>query len=159
MNIYISDLTSVCNNDDLINKLSVGDLARYKSFLRPVRANQFLVAHTIKNEIADKFQYISIAHKNNFVIVAGSNSPIGVDIEDITQTRDFETISKFMNFENIGTATDFYRAFTLYEATYKASPHTGLTPHFYKLNQYMICIASNDQEIVWQNKLLIPEQI
>ncbi len=159
MNIYITDLTSICNHDDLINKLSADDLARYKSFLRPVRANQFLVAHTIKDEIADKFQYISIAHKNNFVIVAASNSPIGVDIEDTTQTRDFKAMTQFMNFENITSPTDFYRAFTLYEAKYKAAPHPALTPHFYKLNQYMICIVSNDQETVWENKLLIPEQI
>lgn len=159
MNIFISDLTTVCNTDDMICNLSPNDLVRYKSFVCPKRAKQFLVAHSIKNKIARNFRYISIAHKDDFVIVAASNSPIGVDIENMTRKRDFGTISKFMNFQNINNADDFYRAFTLYEAQYKSANNTELTPYFYRLKNYMICIVSNDTEIKWENPELIPEQI
>ena len=143
MNIFISDLTTVCNTDDMICNLSPNDLVRYKSFVCPKRAKR----------------YISIAHKDDFVIVAASNSPIGVDIENMTRKRDFGTISKFMNFQNINNADDFYRAFTLYEAQYKSANNTELTPYFYRLQNYMICIVSNDTEIKWENPELIPEQI
>jgi len=158
MNIYITDLTTICNHDDLVNKLSAQDLSRYKSFTQKKRATQFLVAHAIKNEIRHQFEYISVAHKDNFVIVAASHSPIGVDIEDTSKQRDFNSLGNFMELSNIKTADDFYRAFTQYEAEYKANA-AQLHPHFYKLRNYMICIVSNDQDVIWINPTLIPEQI
>ena len=158
MNIYITDLTTICNHDDLVNKLSAQDLSRYKSFTRPNRAAQFLVAHAIKTKIENQFGHISIAHKDNFVIVVASQNPIGVDIEDTSKQRDFNSLGNFMQFSNIKTADDFYRTFTKYEAEYKSNT-TKLCPHFYKLGKYMICIVSNDQDVIWINPTLIPEQI
>ena len=158
MNIYITDLTTICNHDDLVNKLSPQDLLRYKSFKRPLRATQFLVAHAIKNEICGQFEYVSVAHKDNFVIVAASHTPIGIDIENTSKHRDFNSLGGFMRFSNIKTADDFYRAFTKYEAEYKANT-TQLCPHFYKLKDYMICVVSNDQDVIWINPTLIPKQI
>ena len=45
-----------------------------------------------------------------------------------------------------------------YEAEYKANT-TQLCPHFYKLKDYMICVVSNDQDVIWINPTLIPKQI
>lgn len=159
MNIYISDLTTICNINDLINNLSKSDLERYQSFKRPSRAKQFLIAHTIKNNVSTKFKYTSIAHKDNFVIVAASNMPVGVDIENMQHERNFAEISKFMNFQDIKNSNDFYRAFTLSEAEYKVYPYTNLKHNFYKIKNYIICIVSDDTQVIWENKLLIPEQI
>ena len=158
MNIYITDLTTICNHDDLVNKLSAQDLSHYKSFTRPNRAAQFLVAHAIKTKIENQFGHISIAHKDNFVIVVASQNPIGVDIEDTSKQRDFNSLGNFMELSNIKTADDFYRAFTQYEAEYKANA-AQLHPHFYKLRNYMICIVSNNQDVIWSNPALVPEQI
>ena len=157
MNIYITDLSTICNPDDLAKKLSPVDLARFRSFKQKNRAFQFLVAHTIKSELETKFKYISIAHKDNFVIVAASTAPIGVDIEDASKKRDFNSLGDFMEFNNIKTLDEFYRAFTLSEAKYKSG--TDSQARFYKLQKYMICIVSTDQDITWHNPALVPEQI
>lgn len=159
MKIFIADLTTICNLDDLIIKLPQSDVEKYKSFKREIRAQQFLMAHYVKNQFDSEFKYTSIAHKDNFVIVAASNMPIGVDIEDASKNRDFKTMSEFMNFSNVKNADDFYRAFTEYEARYKMpTPDCGRT-RFYTIGNYMICVVSNEQNIepVWTN--LIPEQI
>ena len=162
MKVFISDLAKICNWDNLIAQLPTPDLIKYKNFNRDIRAKQFLVAHTIKNQIQNEFKYISIAHKDNFVIVAASDFPIGVDIEDTSKTRDFKTISEFMNFPFSHGASDFYHAFTLYEAQYKMPHPEHTTSGFYKLGNYMICIVSDEPTIVapdWANPELVPEQI
>lgn len=161
MKVFITDLNTICNWDDLVNKLPGPDLTKYKSFRREIRAKQFLVAHNIQNQIQNIFKHTSIAHKDNIVIVAASNGPIGVDIEDASVPRDFETISEFMNFHNVKNSSDFYRAFTLYEAKYKTSVPGPLHERFYKIGTYMICIISNETLTApeWANPELIPEQI
>ena len=157
MNIYITDLSTICNPDDLAKKLSLSDLARFRSFKQKKRAIQFLVAHAIKSELENRFQYISIAHKDHLVIVAASSAPIGVDIEDASKQRDFNSLGKFIGLKNIKTSDEFYRAFTLAEAKYKSN--ADASARFYKLQKYMICIISNDQDITWENSALVPEQI
>lgn len=160
MQIYITDLSTICNQDDLVSKLSPSDLIKYKSFQRKIRTKQFLVAHTIANDIKKEFKYLSITHKDNFVIVAASNQPVGIDIEDASKERDFNLMAKFMNFQGAKNKDDFYREFTLYEAKYKlAINETECVPRFFKLNRYMICILSNDSKMIWMNPTLIPEQI
>ncbi|MBO4480805.1 MAG: hypothetical protein J5742_04290 [Alphaproteobacteria bacterium] len=160
MQVYITDLTQICNYDDLVNKLPYVDMVRYKSFTRGLRAKQFLIAHSIKNKIANKFKYISIAHKDNIIIVGASNKPIGIDIEDTSIKRDFDSLANFMGFSQIKNQNDFYRAFTASEAHYKSSlPIDKSQEKFYKLNKYMICIVSDTENIQWINTNLIPEQI
>ena len=161
MKVLITDLATICNWDDLIAELPQSDKAKYKSFNRDIRAKQFLVAHIIKNQIQNEFKYISIAHKDNFVIVAASDFPIGIDIEDASKTRNFKAISEFMNFLDIKNASDFYRAFTLAEARYKTAATTPTYANFYKLNKYLICIVSTEPKDTpdWINTELIPKQI
>ena len=159
MHIYIADLDTICNPDDLISKLSPADIVRYQSFHREIRAKQFLVSHAIVSDIRDKFKYISIAHKDNLVVVGASDTPIGVDIEDTSKNRDFDSLAELMNFHTVKNADEFYRIFTSYEAEYKARSATNLQKHFYRIGKYMIGIVSNDLETVWVNQNLIPEQI
>ena len=159
MHIYIADLDTICNQDDLISKLSPAGFARYQSFHREIRAKQFLVSHAIMADIRDKFKHISIAHKDKFAILVASDAPIGVDIEDTSKNRDFDSLAKFMHFDTAKNADEFYRLFTLSEAEYKAHPATNLRKYFYQLGKYMICIVSNDLKTVWENQNLIPEKI
>lgn len=161
MNIYISDLNTICNKSDLLAKLTAPELNKYNSFKREKRANQFLVAHALKNDIATDFQYTSISHSDNIVLVAASNTPIGVDIEKIDTKRDFKSMAKIIGFENIKTVTDFYKAFTYYESQYKMRPYTATNKQFYKIDDYIICIASCTDDILphWFGVRKIPEQI
>ena len=141
--------------------LSPAEVAKYKSFKREIRANQFLVAHAIANKIKSKFNYISIAHKDNFVIVAGSNMPLGADIENTEIARDFHTMAKLMDFRDIKTLNDFYRAFTSYEARYKMRPYEPVQETFYKIKAHLICIASIEKfsTPMWDGSTITPKQV
>ncbi len=161
MYIYISDFTAICNKQNLISMLSPAEAAKYKSFKREIRANQFLVAHATANKIKSKFKYISIAHKDNFVIIAGSNMPLGADIENTKIARDFHTMAKLMDFHGIKTLDDFYNAFTSYEARYKMRPYEPAQETFYKIKDHLICIASIEKfsTPTWDGITAPPEQI
>ncbi len=147
MDIYISNLTDICNKTDLLKKLTPPQLARYHHFTRNRRADQFLCAHSIANDLTGRFQYVSISHKDNWVVVAGANTPIGVDIENTTIKRDFSAAGAFLGVNGISTADEFYRAFTSTEARYKMQPATPTTTRFYKLGDYMICVATTGDEL------------
>lgn len=67
--------------------------------------------------------YVSISHSDDMVAVCKSDNPVGIDIEKINITRDFEKIAKryFHGkekevFENNPTADTFYDVWTKKEA-------------------------------------------
>lgn len=161
MNIYISDLNTICNKSDLLSKLTAAETKKYHSFVREKRANQFLVAHALKNDVSKNFKYVSIAHSDTMVIVAASKTPVGVDIENMNTKRDFQSMSQVMGFKNIKTSEDFYRAFTYYESQYKMRPYIATNKQFYKIDDYMICITSDKDDVLphWFGMRNIPEQI
>lgn len=161
MNIYITDLNTICNKSDLLSKLTDAEITKYRSFKREIRANQFLVAHALKNDIVKDFPYVSIAHCDNLVVVAASKYPIGIDIENTAKQRHFQPMADLMGFKNIQSLYDFYRAFTSFESEYKMQPNMVKHKQFYKINDYIICVASGNDNILpqWFGTRIIPEQI
>ena len=159
MDIYISNLTDICNKTDLLAKLTREQCARYLSFARQSRADQFLVAHSIANDLEKQFKYISISHKDNWVVVAASNNPVGIDIENTAKQRKFANMADFMGVDSINAPGAFYRMFTGAEAQYKMQPTTARIKRFYKLGDYMICIATGGDEILPRFIGATPEQI
>ena len=161
MHIYLSDLTKIYNTNDLLSKINADEYKKYLSFHRKIRANQFLVAHAIKNDICNKFKYISISHKDNLVVVAASDYPIGIDIEKISEKRDWKLMAEFMGIKNIDSCMDFYKQFTLAEARFKMGNASIVNKMFYKTGEYIICVASGHKNLhpKWHSPELIPEQI
>ena len=163
MDIFISDLNQICNRLDDIDamrtKLRSTELARYLSFKSPTRALQFLVAHATANDCAPKFKYTSISHRKNIVIVAASNTPVGIDIEDTSISRDFESLSQLMEISHPRTPTDFYRNFTRTEAMYKIAPAIANKILFYTMGRFIICVATiGTPNIRWHTTGTIPKQ-
>lgn len=104
-------------------------------------------------------KHFSISHSDDFIALAFSTSPCGVDIEKNT-TRDFEKLAARMNFKS-ASQEDFYTDWTTYEATYKlgSQPQSGKT---YKLGGYTLTAVSQnsneDFEIYIQSGQYIPAQ-
>lgn len=159
MDIYISNLTEICNKSDLLAKLTPEQCARYASFSRQTRADQFLLAHSIANDLEKQFQYVSISHKDDWVIVAAAMEPVGVDIENTAKKRNFAPMARFIGADGMTTPESFYRAFTAAEAQYKMQPAIARIKQFYRLDDYMICIASACDEISPRFIGAAPEQI
>lgn len=88
-------------------------------------------------------KHFSISHSGDFIALAFSESPCGVDIEK-NIPRDFENISKRMGFKSQSLA-EFYNEWTTYEAQYKlgATPKSGKT---YKFGDYTLTVASRNPE-------------
>lgn len=97
-----------------------------------------------------KFENIhfSISHSDCYAVVAFDKSPVGLDIEKITE-RDFLAIAKRMKFElKENTLEDFYRCWTLFESKYKLQEEAKSTLTIDFKNEYKISIASSlDKEI------------
>ncbi len=89
-------------------------------------------------------KHFSISHSKEFIALAFSDSPCGIDIEKNTQ-RDFEKIADRMGFK-CSTLDEFYAEWTLYEAKYKlgTEAYSGKT---YKLGDYTLsAVSSSPQE-------------
>jgi phosphopantetheinyl transferase len=116
-------------------------------------------------------KHFSISHSKDFIALAFSDSPCGVDIEEI-KPREFEKISKRMNF-NCSSLDEFYQEWTKYEAGGKCLGHwnysegKNLNQEFeslsfktYKFENYMLAVSSSNPnenvEIYAQSGQIIP---
>lgn len=88
----------------------------------------------------------SISHSNEIAAVCFSNSPVGLDIEQIIP-RDFEKISKRMNFKlKEHTLEEFYKNWTLYEAEIKLQNKVRSSKTILFLNNYVLSVVSSLKE-------------
>ena len=92
----------------------------------------------------DKDINFSISHSKNYVMIALSKTPIGVDIEQI-RDRDFKSILNHYNIEKDANSTEFYQLWTDYEARIKS----GLKDKSisYKLDNYILSVSSNSTQL------------
>ena len=142
MQVFISDIDSIRKDwRDWMRFLSPENQTRAEKFQKPARRLQFILAHLMADNIGKK--YTSIAHKDNFVVVATSQSaPVGVDIENTSVQRDFVGSAELMGAAAPKTLIDFYKFFTKTEAAYKL--HTTPTcTRFLTHDNYLICVVSN----------------
>ena len=164
MKLFIADLKKIIKSPDILliakDKLKNNDKIRYESFSNQDRAMQFLVSRMIiekyiaadyttsdAGKICLKSGFVSVAHTKNLVVVASDNEPVGVDIEKITEERNFQKIAARMKFKNCDTAYDFFKSWTAYEADFKrdSSAKTG-TYTYIDYQGFLICLSSNKSE-------------
>lgn len=168
MYICIADLNTIRNNvnqiDLLKSKLSSVDWDKYKSFKGEVRGLQFLLGRAMifdatgqHPQVADdgrlllQGQKISLAHSGRFVVLAISDSDVGIDIEDTTVQRDFTEYSKLLGFGKCASLTDFYRRFVQMEALYKANINKGIVRYWY-LGDFIVATATvtAEEAVIWK---------
>ena len=96
-----------------------------------------------KPVLLDGRKHFSISHSEDFIALAFSDSPCGVDIEKI-KLREFKKIAERMKFE-AETLGEFYEEWTKYEALYKlgTSIEYGSVASF-DLEDYILTAASQD---------------
>lgn len=144
MQVFIADIDSISKNlDAFIAMLSPTDIARAKKFQKTTRKLQFVLGHLIVNKVGKK--YTSIAHKDKLVVVAtAANTPVGIDIENVSVKRDFVAASDVMGIKTPKTLYGFYKLFTESEATYKLGT-TPVCTYFIPRGDYLICVTANHQ--------------
>lgn len=173
MKLFIADLKKIIKCPEGLlafkSELNLCDKIRFDSFSNQARALQFLASRKIIKEhicpdyktlksgkVTVKNGFLSIAHAKNFVIVAFAESPIGVDIEEITEKRNYQKIAERMHFGICNTPYDFFKKWTAFEADFKHGKSKEKHFHTYLNHQgFLICLASvNSQNIDVQEIIL-----
>lgn len=167
MKVYIADLEKIGNISDMEKFLSVSEHDKYTKFSNKTRKLQFLTARFIVFNVLQehisidengkpfvKNGFISISHKDNFVVVAFDDKNVGIDIENAVKERDFINESKLLGLPIPTSREDFYKNFVKYESDIKYGQSFDRANHmFYKFNDYMIgiCTKSDNIEFVFFN--------
>ena len=160
MKVYMSNIEQIKNISDLEKNLSESELTRYNKFVNKRRKLQYLLSHSIvkkatgENIITDKSGapmiksgFVSIAHKDKMVLVAISNSPVGIDVENTSVERDFIRQSELLGLPPTKDRKDFYKNFVEYESRYKFGKKVNLAKvRFFESGKYLIGICSNTPE-------------
>lgn len=144
MQVFIANIDSISKEPDTyLALLSPTDQERATKFHRQSRRLQFILGHLMTDNIGQA--HTSIAHKDKWVVVAASsNGPVGIDIENTSINRDFMAAATVMGLNPPATLYDFYKDFTLAEATYKLGSEPTST-HFISHEDYLICVTATKQ--------------
>ena len=160
MKVFITDLKKIINRQAFISAhlsdIMPADYQRSQNIKDENRLLQFLAGRILilenfgtdfetqsNGKIISNKGYLSLAHSNNFVVLATDDEPIGVDIERIDNKRNFQKIALRMKFGKCNTVEDFYKKWTAYEADFKLNPNNKKTSHrFFVHDGFMICISS-----------------
>ena len=156
MKIYMSNIEQIKNIAELEQKLSKSELVQYDKFSNNNRKLQYLLAHAIVKDVCGenisvdkngvpsvKSGFVSIAHKDNWVVVAISNNRVGLDIENTNINRDFVGQSELLNLPISKDKDVFYKNFVKYESMFKyGKSASGKNIYFYKMENYLIGICS-----------------
>ncbi len=159
MKIYMSNIEQIKNIHDLEKKLSESELSRYKNFANKRRKLQYLLSHAIvksvcgENIITDKSGvptiksgFVSIAHKDNWVAVALSDVPVGIDVENTDVERDFAKQSELLGLKITDNKKDFYKNFVEFEARFKYGKDSNdAKMYFYKNGKYLIGVCTKEK--------------
>ncbi len=89
-------------------------------------------------------KYFSLTHSGNFIALAFSDTPCGIDIEK-KKERDYQAIAKRMNF-NAETEDDFYTKWTTYEAEYKLGTKSNSSKTYILEDYFLTAVSSGISE-------------
>ena len=159
MKIYMSNIESIKNRADLETKLSESELSQYHNFSNNIRKLQYLLAHTLVKDVCGEnvtvsengvptiiSGFVSIAHKDNWVVIAVSDSLVGIDIENTNIIRDFTGQSELLNLPKTNDKKVFYRNFVEYESRFKYGKDSAKAyMYFYEFDNYLIGICTAEQ--------------
>lgn len=141
MQVFIANIDSISKHSDIYSALLLPvHHARLSEFKNKNRKLQFILGHLMADKCDEK--YTSIAHKDNFVVIAtDSKQPVGIDIENTDIKRDFIGLAETLKMRQPKSLEDFYKMFTEFEAAYKMGSKPIYTK-FIKHDSYLICITS-----------------
>ena len=95
--------------------------------------------------------FISLAHSGPYVLLAVSDSPVGIDIEDSSKNKNFDALAGRLGFSlTADKRLSFYQNFTRFEADYKMVRNGKENYHkFYSIKTFIICISllNNNENI------------
>lgn len=89
-------------------------------------------------------KHFSISHSGEFIALAFSDFPCGIDIEQNTP-RDYEKIAARMKFSS-RNADEFYQDWTFFEAKYKLGTTPAASKTFRLDNYTLTALSSNPSE-------------
>ena len=160
MIVYLSDLSEIETNSSLIEKyeglLSDAEKKRYGDMTNIHRRLQFLLGRALIYENCHQSPvllpngkptvqngFISLAHSGPYVLLAVSDSSVGVDIEDSSKNKNFDALADRLGFFlTTNKRLSFYQNFTRFEADYKIGQKNDLKYHkFYSIKTFIICIS------------------
>ena len=160
MIVYLADLSEIEANSNLILKyeglLSDTEKERYLKMADSHRKLQFLVGRSLifencrqspvlleNGKPVVKGKFISLAHSGPFVVLALSDSPVGVDIEDSSKIKNFDALAGRLGFSLTSDKHfSFYQNFTRYEADYKMAENNLKIAHkFYSIKTFIVCVS------------------
>lgn len=159
MKIFITDLKKIINRRDFISAhlsdIMPADYQRSQNIKDENRLLQFLAGRLLLEKYLDEEftiesgkvipqkNFVSLAHSGDYVVLAVDEKPVGIDIEKIDQTRDFQKIAARMRFGVCKTAKDFCKKWTAYEADFKFGRRDKKPLHrFFEHDGFMICVSS-----------------
>lgn len=174
MKLYLADCSVLKTRPDLVRRyrdlLARSESERFNRQTSELRQFQFLMGRAMIRDVCGQSpkisdtgkllipgRYISLAHSGPYVVLAVSDTPVGVDIENTARDRDFDALSKRFGWSLTGDKRfDFYRAFTRYEARYKLGEEKGdFGDIYYSIKTFIICITklNNKEKIDFINLL------
>ena len=160
MKIYMSNIEDIKNVSALEQKLSAAEMIQYGKFSNNIRKLQYLLSHSIVKDVCGeniitgekgvptiKSGFVSIAHKDNLVVVAFSDKTVGIDIENTTIDRDFNAESELLKLPKPKDKMDFYKNFVKYESHIKfGNGAENANTYFYDKGDFLIGVCSFDSE-------------
>ncbi len=160
MKVYMSNIEDIKNLTDLESKLSKSELIQYNRFTSKKRKLQYLLSHAIVRDICGenivvengkptiKSSFVSIAHKDNWVVVAVSKKQVGIDIENTNVVRNFVEQSELLGLPKTKYKKTFYKNFVEFEARFKFGDGADkANTYFYEMDNYLICICTKEKNI------------
>ena len=158
MKVYMSNIEDIKNMTDLESKLSKLELIQYNKFTSKKRKLQYLLSHAIVRDICGentvvengkptiKSGFVSIAHKDNWVVVAVSKKRVGIDIENTDVVRDFVKHSELLGLPKTHDKQTFYQNFIEFEARFKFGDGADMANiYFREYGNYLIGICTKEE--------------
>ena len=158
MKIFITDLSKIRNTDTFFEQkagdLTPVDAVRFAGIHHTGRKLQFLVGRLMiyrffgkdftldhNGKPVSEQGYFSLSHSGDLVALAVSDSPVGIDAENIMPKRDYHKLGRFLNLGPCRNNREFYRLFTQYEADFKLGNVPKKQHIFWLWKKYLICVA------------------
>ena len=179
MKLYLSDCSILKTRPDLVKRyrklLTSAESERFNCQSSDLHQYQFLMGRAMIRDICGQSPeitvtgkpvitdgYISLSHSGQYVVLAVSDTPVGIDIEDTARIRDFDALAARMGW-TLGQdkKSDFYRAFTRYESRYKLGTDKGdFSDIYYSIKTFIICVTklNNKEKIDFINLLPFERQ-
>ena len=158
MKVYMSNIEDIKNMTDLESKLSKSELIQYNRFTSKKRKLQYLLSHAIVRDICGenivvengkptiKSGFVSIAPKDNWVVVAVSKKRVGIDIENTDVVRNFIEQAELLGLHKTHDKQTFYQNFIEFEARFKFGDDADTANiYFCEYGDYLIGICTKEE--------------